>query len=86
MIIVAADDSEGIVGKISSYKNDISDTNIIWTKNKSIVFIIKEFIVHDMYLIDINERFPEQLKYFYGSGLKKLKDKILTGSEFYKQY
>ncbi len=39
-----------------------------------------------MYLIDINERFPEQLKYFYGSGLKKLKDKILTGSEFYKQY
>ena len=34
MVIIAADDSEGIVGKISSYKNDIADTNIIWTQNK----------------------------------------------------
>ena len=41
--------SEGIVGKISSLRNELTDTNIIWTKNKSIVFIIKEFIVHDMY-------------------------------------
>ena len=39
MIIIAADDSEGIVGKISSLKNDISDTNIIWTKN-NLLFMI----------------------------------------------
>jgi hypothetical protein len=30
-----------------------------------------------MYIIDIGENFPEQLKYFYGAGLKKLRDKIL---------
>ena len=41
MVIIAADDSEGVVGKISSFKNQEADTNIIWTQNKGIVFIIK---------------------------------------------
>ena len=83
MVIIAADDSEGVVGKISSLKNDISDTNIIWTKNQGIVFIIKEFIVHDMYLIDVEENLVEQMKYIYGKGLKRLKDKVLGSNATY---
>lgn len=82
MIFLAADNAEGVFGKLNSSKNH--ETSIIWTKNEEIVFLIKEFIVHDMYLIDIEEQFPEQLKYFYGVGLKKLKDKVLGGSNFYK--
>ncbi len=83
MIIIAADDNEGVIGKISSLKNDISDTNIIWTKNQGIVFIIKEFIVHDMYLIDVEENLVEQMKYIYGKGLKRLKDKVLGNNATY---
>lgn len=83
MVIIASDDSEGIVGKISSLKNNISDTNIIWTKNQSIVFIIKEFIVHDMYLIDVEENLVEQMKYIYGKGFKRLKDKVLGTNSLY---
>ena len=83
MIIIAADDSEGIVGKISSLKNEISDTNIIYTQNKSVVFIIKEFIVHDMYLIDVEENLVEQMKYIYGKGFKRLKDKVLGANSSY---
>lgn len=77
MIIIAADDSEGIIGKISSFKNETTDLNIIYTQNASIVFIIKEFIVHDMYLIDVEENLVEQMKYIYGRGFKRLKDKVL---------
>lgn len=83
MIIIAADDSEGIIGKISSLKNDISDTSIIWTKNQGIVFIIKEFIVHDMYLIDVEENLVEQMKYIYGKGFKRLKNKVLGSNATY---
>ena len=83
MIIVAADDSEGIIGKISSLKNDIADTSIIWTQNQGIVFIIKEFIVHDMYLIDVEENLVEQMKYIYGKGFKRLKDKVLGANTAY---
>ena len=83
MIIIAADDNEGIIGKISSLKNDASDTSIIWTKNQGIVFIIKEFIVHDMYLIDVEENLVEQMKYIYGKGFKRLKDKVLGSNATY---
>ncbi len=83
MVIIAADDSEGIVGQVSSVRNNQSDTNIIWTKNKSIVFIIKEFIVHDMYLIDVEENLVEQMKYIYGKGFKRLKDKVLGTNATY---
>ncbi|MBQ4114861.1 TrmB family transcriptional regulator [bacterium] len=77
MVIMTVDENEGLVGKISSFKNENPDLNIIWTQNKSIVFIIKEFIVHDMYLIDVEENLVEQMKYIYGKGFKRLKDKVL---------
>jgi sugar-specific transcriptional regulator TrmB len=77
MIALAADNSEGVMGKIFSNKSDNQDLNMIWTKNKSIVFLIKEFIVHDMYLIDVEENLVEQMKYIYGKGFKRLKDKVL---------
>ena len=74
-VFLSIDSSEGLFGITESPKNDMPET--IWTKNQEIVFLIKAFIVHDMYLIDISENFPEQLRYFYGAGLKKLRDKIL---------
>ena len=69
-IFLITDNNEGIFGN--------TEKNVIWTKNFDIIFLLKEFIVHDMYLLDIEENFPEQLKYFYGAGLKRLKDKILN--------
>ena len=83
MVIIAADDNEGVIGKIASLKTDVEDTNIIWTKNQGIVFIIKEFIVHDMYLIDVEENLVEQMKYIYGKGFKRLKDKVLGSNASY---
>lgn len=82
MVFLAADNNEGLFGKFESKKNE--HVTVIWTKNEDIVFLIKEFIVHDMYLIDIEEQFPEQLKYFYGIGMKKLKDKVLSSTSIYK--
>lgn len=83
MVIIAADDTEGIVGKVSSFKNEIQDLSVIYTQNKNIVFIIKEFIVHDMYLIDVEENLVEQMKYIYGKGFKRLKDKVLGTNSTY---
>ncbi|MDR1168998.1 MAG: hypothetical protein LBK53_08965 [Heliobacteriaceae bacterium] len=75
-LFLTADDDEGLYGRTEPRKNE--DIEAIWTKNTDVVYMIKSFIVHDMYLIDIEQNFPEQLKYFYGSGLKKLKEKILN--------
>ena len=84
MIFVSADNQEGVFGRIAPMDKSEEPT-ALWTKNEEIVFLIKAFIVQDMYITDIAEQFPEQLKYFYGAGLKKLKDKVLMGTDFLKK-
>lgn len=84
MIFAAFDNAEGLFGRIAPI-NKNEDASVLLTKNEEIVFLIKAFIVQDMYLTDIAEQFPEQLKYFYGAGLKKLKDKVLMGTEFIRK-
>ncbi len=75
MVILCVDNKEALMGKIHSSKPDA--TNVMWTKNTDVIFLIKELIVHDMYLLDIQENLFEELKYTYGKGFKRLHDKIL---------
>lgn len=75
MIILAADNKEGIIGNSSSINAE--NLHVVWTKNTGVVFLIKEFIVHDMYLIDVQSNLAEQLKVTYGKNLKTLKEKVL---------
>lgn len=75
MVYILSDNKESVFGRIES--------KAVWTQNEDIAFLIKEFIVHDMYLLDVYEKFPEQLRYFYGAGFKKLKDKILDKKSGY---
>lgn len=82
MIILAVDNEEGLVGNSSSLKSE--NLQAIWTKNAGIVFLIKEFIVHDMYLLDVETNLSEQMKVVYGKNLKGLRDKILGPNYTYR--
>ncbi len=75
LIFILSDNQEGLFGRV--------EEDVIWTQNSKITFILKEFIVHDMYLLDVGMNFPEQLKYFYGPGFKRLKEKILSKDSKY---
>lgn len=75
MIILAVDNEEGLIGNSSSMKGE--NLHVVWTKNTGIVFLIKEFIVHDMYLLDVEQNLSEQMKIVYGKNLKSLRDKVL---------
>lgn len=77
MIYLLADNEESVFGRI--------EKQVVWTKNNDVAYLMREFITHDMYLADVYERFPEQLRYFYGNGFKKLKDKILNNVNIYKR-
>lgn len=68
LVYLLSDYVESVFGRIES--------QVVWTKNVDIAYMMKEFIVHEMYLLDISQRFPEQLKYFYGPDFVRLKEKI----------
>ena len=82
MIILAADNDEGIIGNSSSTKGE--NLHVVWTKNSGVVFLIKEFIVHDMYLLDVEENLSEQMKVVYGKNLKNLREKVLGINSVYR--
>lgn len=82
VIVAAIDDKEGMFGKISSLSAN-GNVDCIWTKNSNIVLLIKELVIHDMFILDIQRNLPEALIYKYGSGLKRLYDKILGTDNIY---
>lgn len=77
LIYLCSDSCESVFGRI--------ENRVIWSKNEDIAYLLKEFIMHEMYLLDVYGHFPEQLRYFYGAGFKKLKDKIADKHSCYKR-
>ena len=75
-ILIVADNAEGLYGTLKP--NPASGLpELILSKNKHVLHLIKSYIILNMYIIDIESKFPEQLKYFYGAGMKKLREKVL---------
>ena len=82
VVIIAVDDNESFYGKIPA--NPSVSAGGIWTKNKDIVFLIKELMIHDMLVLDIQHSMTEELIYKYGSGFKRLYDKVLGVNNIYR--
>ena len=76
LLFITIDDEECFLGEIFNSRK--TSTEFLWTKNPEIVRLTKGFIMNNMCISDIEMHFPEQLKYFYGAGLKKLRDKIIN--------
>ena len=81
-VIIAVDDIEAFYGKIPT--NPTESAGGIWTKNKDIVFLIKELMIHDMLVLDIQHTMTEELMYKYGNGFKRLYDKVLGVNNIYR--
>jgi len=77
-IILSVDGEESIVGTIS-VKEKVPQ--VVWTRNPDIVLIIKEVIVHDIFLLDVENELGDALSKVYGKDLIKLREKIL-GKDF----
>lgn len=81
-IILAVDDNEAFYGKMPTNPSEAAGG--IWTKNADIVFLIKELMIHDMLVLDIQHNMTEELMYKYGNGFKRLYDKVLGVNNIYR--
>lgn len=73
-LILEVDGREGLVGTVSMGERP---PHAVVTRNPGIVLIIKELIVHDIFLLDVENNLSTEIERVYGKDLIKLRQKIL---------
>jgi sugar-specific transcriptional regulator TrmB len=73
-LIISADDHEGLVGTVSTHERS---PQAVVTRNHGIVMIIKELIIHDIFLLDVEQTLGDEVRRVYGKDLMKLRRKVL---------
>lgn len=73
-LILSVDEKEGMVGTITGPG---TPSLAVVTRSPGIVIIIKELIVHDIFLLDIEQHLGPEMEKVYGEGLSKLRNRIL---------
>ncbi len=73
-VIMAVDTNEGMVG---TWPVGGSEPHAIWTKNPALVLVIKELVVHDIFLLDVEKNLQEPMEQVYGRHMLKLRNKLL---------
>lgn len=81
-IVISADDSEVVAGIVSLGK----DSRAAWTRHVGLVMPITEFIIHDLYLMEIMEKHRELLEESFGENLVNLRRKFSIHPDFKKHY
>jgi len=74
-LIMSVDDSEGLVGTVFATGGRAAQA--VQTRNPGIVLIIKELIVHDIFLLDVEKHLHKEMVAVYGKDLVKLRKRIL---------
>lgn len=73
-LILEADGAEGMVGTVSMGDRP---PQAVLTRNPGIVLIIKELIVHDIFLLDVEHNLQDEIERVYGKDMLTLRKKIL---------
>lgn len=68
---IVKDSNEVVFGTIRDSKTDV---DVIWTKNKSMISLSKEYVKHDAYTLKIISQLSEPLKAEYGHAFEKIRD------------
>ncbi|KAB2331446.1 TrmB family transcriptional regulator [Bacillus mesophilum] len=81
-IVISSDDTEVVAGIVSLGK----DSRAAWTRHVGLVMPITEFIIHDLYLMEIMEKHTDQLEESFGKNLIHLRHKFSIHPDFKKHY
>ena len=73
-LIISVDDQEGLVSTVTSEERP---PQAVVTRNPGIVLIIKELIVHDIFLIDVERNLKPEIEQLYGKNMLMRRRKVL---------
>jgi len=77
-LIMAVDNKHGIAGTVSDMEQV---PQAVCTRHPGIVLIIKEVVVHDIYLLEVEKHLGKEMAETFGKNMIKLREKVL-GKDF----
>jgi len=67
--VFAADGNRAV---IANFSGDNSGSGL-WTENTGLVMLFRDFIIHEIYIIKIQEALPRQVQQLFGTGWEKIR-------------
>lgn len=67
--VFAADSNRAV---IANFSGDNSGGGL-WTENTGLVMLFRDFIIHEIYIIKIQEALPSQIQKLFGTGWEKIR-------------
>jgi HTH-type transcriptional regulator, sugar sensing transcriptional regulator len=81
-LVISGDDVEVIAGIVSLGK----DSRAAWSMHVGLVMPITEFIIHDLYLVEIMDKHRDLLEESFGKNLVQLRRKFSIHPDYKKHY
>jgi sugar-specific transcriptional regulator TrmB len=67
--VVTSDSSKAVIASFGSE----GDGNGIWTENLGLVNLFKDFVIHEIYIVKIEEAFPREIRAAYGRDWERIR-------------
>ena len=67
--VLTTDDSKAIIASLGEIEAD----NGLWTENQGLVMLFRDFVIHEIYIIQIEQVNPEEIKALAGLDWEKLR-------------
>ena len=67
--ILTSDDERAIIASFSDQETD----NGLWTENTGLVLLFRDFVIHEIYIAQVEKAYPDEIRAFAGKGWEKLR-------------
>ncbi len=67
--VLASDSSKAVIASFTPG----GDGHGVWTENAGLVNLFKDFVIHEIYIIKIEEAFPKQIQKAYGKNWERIR-------------
>ena len=67
--ILTIDDERAVIANFSDQETD----NGLWTENTGLVLLFRDFVIHEIYIAQVEKAYPDEIRELAGKGWEKLR-------------
>jgi hypothetical protein len=67
--VLVSDDRKALFANFSEQESE----KAVWTENRGLVLLVRDFIIHEIYIVKIREAFPREISKTFGPHWEKIR-------------